>query len=273
MLIVGGLTALSLLAAVLNLSLTLADLWVLPLTFLGTFLGGLILVFTVVLIMAALVKMDGPFEEDDKFYRFVAEQAIDAVVFLMRIRVTTSGLEKTPKEGRFLLVCNHRNDVDPAVLLKYFKKHDMVFISKRENDIKPVIGPFLRKIMCQPINRENDREALKTILKCIQLIKEDRHSVCVFPEGYIYDDLKLHRFRHGVFKIAQKANVPIVVCTLRGTPEVLGNMKKLKPSRVELRLLEVISAEDVKASSTVDLGNRIYEMMAADLGPELVAEE
>ena len=149
----------------------------------------------------------------------------------------------------------------------------MVFISKRENDEKFIIGPFLRKIMCQPINRENDREALKTILKCIQLIKEDRHSVCVFPEGYIYDDLKLHRFRNGVFKIAQKANVPIVVCTLRGTPEVLQNMKKLKPSRVELRLLEVISAEEVKASSTVDLGNRVYEMMAADLGPELVAEE
>ena len=273
MLLIGFLTAISALAAVFNLSLTLADLWVLPLTFLGTFLVGIVVVLLVVWAMAAAVKMDGPFEEDDKFYRFVAEQAIDAVVFLMRIRVTVSGLEKTPQNGRFLLVCNHRNDVDPAVLLKCFRKHDMVFISKWENDEKFIIGPFLRKIMCQPINRENDREALKTILKCIQLIKEDRHSVCVFPEGYIYDDLKLHRFRNGVFKIAQKANVPIVVCTLRGTPEVLQNMKKLKPSHVELRLLEVISAKEVKASSTVDLGNRIYEKMAADLGPELVAEE
>lgn len=273
MLLIGFLTVLSALAAVFNLSLTLADLWVLPLTFLGTFLGGVVAVFILVLIMAFTVDMKGPFEKDDKFYRFVLEQVVDAVMFLMRVRVTTSGLEKTPGEGRFLLVCNHRNDVDPVVLLSYFKKHDLAFISKRENDVKPVIGPFLRKIMCQPINRENDREALKTILKCIQLIKEDRHSVAVFPEGYVYDDLKLHRFRNGVFKIAQKAGVPIVVCTLRGTPEVFGNMRKLKPSHLELRLLDVISAEDVKAHSTVDLGNRIYEMMAADLGPELVAEE
>ena len=278
MLFVGGLTAL---AAAVSAAVCVSGgcfaglswLWVLPLTFFGTFLAGLVLFFLMVLVMAAAVKMDGPFEEDNKFYRFVAEQVIDAVIFLMRIRISTSGMEKLPKEGRFLLVSNHRDDVDPAVLLHLCKKKDLVFISKRENDAKPVIGPFLRKIMCQPINRENDREALKTILKCIQLIKEDRHSVAVFPEGYIYDDLKLHRFRHGVFKIAQKADVPIVVCTLRDTPEVLPRMKKLKSSRVEVRLLEVISAEAVKASSTVDLGDRIYEMMAADLGPDLVAQE
>lgn len=273
MLLIGFLTVISALEAITNLSLTLADLWVLPLTFLGTFLGGLVAVFILVLIMAYTVNMEGPFDKDDKFYRFVTEQIIDAVIFLMRVRVTTSGLEKTPREGRFLLVCNHRDDVDPALLLTFFKKHELAFISKRENDQKPVIGPFIRKIMGQPINRENDREALKTILRCIQLLKDDAHSVAVFPEGYVYDDLKLHRFRNGVFKIAQKANVPIVVCTLRGTPEVLKNMKKLKPSRVELRLLTVISAEEVKASSTVDLGNRIYEMMAADLGPDLVAQE
>lgn len=273
MLILGALTVLSALAAVFNLSLTLADLWVLPLTFLGTFLGGLAAVFLLILVMAYTVDMEGPFDKDDKFYRFVTEQIIETVMFLMRVRVTASGLERTPRDGRFLLVCNHRNDVDPAVLLRYFKKHDLAFISKRENDRKPVIGPFIRKIMGQPINRENDREALKTILKCIQLLKDDAHSVAVFPEGYVYDDLKLHRFRNGVFKIAQKANVPIVVCTLRGTPEVLPNMKRLKGSYVELRLLTVISAEEVKASSTVDLGSRIYEMMAADLGPDLVAQE
>ena len=273
MLFVGGITLLGVILAVLGCTLGGWAIWTAPIVFAGGFVLGLVIVLAMVFIMAAAVDMQGPFEKDDKFYRFVTEQAIDAVIFLMRIRVTTSGLEQTPKEGRFLLVCNHRNDVDPAVLLAYFKKHDLAFISKRENDVKPVIGPFLRKIMCQPINRENDREALKTILRCIQLIKDDAHSVAVFPEGYIFDDLKLHRFRPGVFKIAQKTGVPIVVCTLRGTPEVLKNMKKLRPSHVELRLLSVVSAEEVKAASTVELGNRIYEMMAADLGPDLVAQE
>ena len=186
------------------------------------------------------------------------------------MKVVTSGLEKTPKDGRFLLVCNHINDIDPAVLLKYFKKSQLAFISKQENRDRFIIGPVMYKILCQPINRENDREALKTILRCIQLIKEDKASVAVFPEGYTSMDGLLHPFRSGVFKIAQKANVPIVVCTLRDTQYVLKRAMKLKPSRVELRLLDVIPAEDLKGRTAVDIGEQVHKMMADDLGPDLV---
>ena len=62
--------------------------------------------------------------------------------------------------------------------------------------------------MCQLINRENDREALKTILKCIQMIREDQVSVAVFPEGYTSRDGKLHHFRSGVFKSPPRPRCP-----------------------------------------------------------------
>ena len=137
----------------------------------------------------------------------------------------------------------------------------------------PFVGKLMHKMLCQLINRENDREALKTILKCIQLLKEDKASIAAFPEGYIHDDRKLHHFRHGVFKIAMKTRVPIAVCTLRGTHEVLPLAKKLKPSHVEVRLLAVIGPEEYEGLTTVELSERIYEMMAADLAPDLVSEE
>ena len=134
-----------------------------------------------------------------------------------------------------------------------------------------VIGPMMHKLQCQLINRENDREALKTILKCIQILKEDKASVSVFPEGGILsEDGKLHHFRPGVFKIAQRTKVPIAVCTLRNTTTVFSNMAHLKPSDVELRLLTVIQPEEYEGITTVELANRIYGMMAEDLGPELV---
>ena len=131
----------------------------------------------------------------------------------------------------------------------------------------------MHKIQCQLINRENDREALKTILKCIQILKEDKASIGVFPEGGILsEDGKLHRFRPGVFKIAQKANVPIVVCTLKNTLNVIPNLLKLKPSRVEMNVLAVIPPEEIKGITTVDIADRCYRMMAEDLGPDLIAE-
>ena len=88
----------------------------------------------------------------------------------------------------------------------------------------------------------------------------------MFPEGYTSRDGKLHTFRSGVFKIAQKANVPIVVCTIQNSQYVFRNAKHLKPTDVYLHLLTVIPAEEVQSSNTVELAERIHDMMAADLG-------
>ena len=103
--------------------------------------------------------------------------------------------------------------------------------------------------------------------------EEDKASIAVFPEGYIHGDNLLHPFRSGVFKIAQKANVPIVVCTMQNTQKVKKNMPHLKPTDVHLHLVGILSPEDCQSMTTVDIGNRVHQMMAEDLGPDLVLQE
>ena len=253
---------------------TFAWLWMLPVSFLGFLLGLLLVDFLILLYMCRRVDQNVPQEADNKFYRFVADIVIESALPVLRIHVKKSGLEKVPAEGRFMLVCNHCNNSDPIILLNCLRKSQLAFISKKENSTMFVIGPMMHKLQCQLINRENDREALKTILKCIQIIKEDKASIAVFPEGGILsEDGKLHHFRPGVFKIAQKANVPIVVCTLKNTKDVVRNLKKFKPSYVEMKVLDVIPAEQLKGVTTVDVAHRCYELMAEDLGPELIAED
>ena len=128
------------------------------------------------------------------------------------------------------------------------------------------------KIQCQLLDRENDRAALKTILRCISILKEDKANIAVFPEGGIIKDGKLlHRFRPGVFKIAQKAGVPIVVCTLNGTQNMVENVKHFRQTRIDFHLLQVIPAEELRGVTTVDIAQRVHAIMAADLGPENVA--
>ncbi len=253
---------------------TLTWLWLLPVSTLGFFLLLAALLFAFVLYLCKRVDQSVPQEDDSKFYRIVANLIVRSALPFLRIRVKHSGTEKVPTDGRFLLVCNHCNDSDPIILLYCLHKSQLAFISKRENSTMFVIGPMMHKILCQLINRENDREALKTILRCIQILKEDKASIAVFPEGGILsEDGKLHHFRPGVFKIAQKANVPIVVCTLKNTKDVVKNIKHLKPSSVEMKVLEVIPAEELKGVTTVDIAHRCYDLMAADLGPELIAED
>lgn len=250
----------------------LSRIWILPVTFLGVLLLQALAVFLYLLYLCKRVDQSVPQEEDDPHYRKVMDLILESVLPVLRIRIKEIGMEKVPQKGRFLLVCNHTNDSDPIILMRSFAKYQLAFISKRENSTMFVIGPMMHKLLCQLINRENDREALKTILKCIQILKEDKASIAVFPEGGIDDDGLLHHFKPGVFKIAQKANVPIVVCTLHNTKNVVHNLLRLKGSRVTLKVLEVIPPEEVKAVTTVEISQRCHELMAADLGPELVCD-
>ena len=251
----------------------LSWLWIAPVSFVGGVLALAILAFLFLWFMCQIVDQSKEQENDSKFYRTMMALYIAAIKTVIRLHIHTEGLEKIPKDGRFLLVCNHTSLADPVILLHCFAKSQLAFISKRENASMFLVGNAMHKIMCQTINRENDREALKTILKCIQLIKDDEVSVAVFPEGYIHPDKKLHPFRSGVFKIAQKTQVPIVVCTLKNTPQVFTNLPKLKRTDVDLHLVDVIQPEQYAGMNTVALGNWVYQMMAEDLGPELVSQD
>ncbi len=251
---------------------SLAWVWAVPVSLVGIFLLLAALAFGFLWLACQLARSDKPQENDSPFYRFLANLYIEALIPLVRVRITTRGLEKTPKEGRFMLVCNHLHEADPAILMHYFKSSQLAFISKQENKDMLIVGKIMPKLMCQLVNRENDREALKTIIKCIQLIKDGKVSIAVFPEGYIRPDRKFHQLRPGVFKIAQKANVPIVVCTVRNTHRIIPNFLKGKSTDVELHLLEVIPAEALKGKTTVEIAEQVHAMMAADLGPDYQPE-
>ena len=275
--LLGGIAVLSAVAAGLICGFfdAFADaLWLLwlPLSFIGSYIVLAALTFFFVWFICAIVDLNKPQEKDSKFYRTVLSSLAKAAMKILLMRVHTRGLENTPKSGRFFLVCNHINDLDPVTLMAYFSQCQLAFITKRENMSMFLVGKFMHKTLCQPINRENDREALKTILKCIDLIKNDMVSIAAFPEGYTSVDGLLHHFRHGIFKIATKTKVPIVVCTLQNTNKPFKNVLKLKSTDVHLHLLKVIQPEEYEGRTAVEIGEYVYNLMAEDLGPDLVLQ-
>jgi len=251
--------------------MSLAWLWMLPVGWLCVFLGILLIVFLMVLIMCAFVDLDKEEKEDNAFYRNVIYLIADAAHTVLQVKVKPVGVEKIPTDGRVLLVCNHLNNGDPVVIFQQVKKRQkLAFIAKREVGDMFVVGKCMHKMLCQRLNRENDREALKTILKCIDIIKEDKASIAVFPEGGIRGGDVLHPFRNGVFKIAQRTQVPIVVCTLWGSQDIFRNGLRLKPSYVDFHVVGVIQPEEYSGMTTVQIGNMVHAMMAEDLGPDKV---
>ena len=251
---------------------TNAWLWVLPLGFVGGFLGCLLVCLLVVVYQARKFDPNKEQEQDDPIVRTIVKLYAPAVFRLLGCKIETIGTEKLPKDGRFLLVSNHLHDLDPGVILSTFPDAQLAFIAKKEVFDMAIIGQMLPRILGQFIDRENDRNALRTILKCISILKEDKASVAVFPEGKITGDDKLHQFRPGVFKMATKAGVPIVVCTLFGTQDITKNIKRLRRTHIRLHLVDMIPAEELKGVTTVDIAHRVHALMAQSLGPENVAD-
>ena len=247
-------------------------MWQLPLFSLGMLVLLLVGAFLYLLLLCHRVDLDKEQEYDDRHYRKVLELYVESALPVLRVNVRTKGMNKVPTDRRFLLVCNHCNNIDPVLLLDKFAGHQVAFISKKENKDMFLVGKVMHKLLCQLIDRENDREALKTSLKCVEILKEDKASIGVFPEGYILPHRKLHAFRPGVFKIAQKAKVPIVVCTLKDTANAIVNLLHYRPSYIELSVLQVIEPEEYAGKKTVQIADEIYRMMAQDLGPDRVAE-
>lgn len=268
--ILKGIGIIAVVAAVLK---TIGNsIWMLPLYFVEYYAVFFLVAVAFLIVICALVDMDKPREKESKFYRTVMYPYVEFLMNLFLVKLTARGLEKTPKEGRFLLVCNHQQMADPGILLHCFKKSQLTFISKQENRKLPIINKFMHMIRCQMLDRDNDRQALKVIINCINMIKADEVSIGVFPEGYTSKDGKVHHFRSGAFKIAQKAGVPIVVCTINGTGPLFRNLLRLKRTPVELHLVDVIPAEELKGKHTTEIADRVYEMMIADLGEDFRAE-
>ena len=188
----------------------------------------------------------------------------DICCFYCGVRTHVSGTEKLPADGRFLLVANHRSLFDPLALFHALRPYNLAFISKPSNMRLPVLGRLAAGACFLPIDRENDREALKSILCAADYLKRDLCSICIYPEGTRSKTRELLPFHHGSFKIAQRAHVPLVIASVSGTDLVKKNVLR-RPTDVYIDVLECIPADEVRAQTTAALSDHAREAIGAAL--------
>lgn len=227
---------------------------------LGTVLGLAALYIIILTVSALLVDRRREYDKDSRYYRFLLNSATAAAVWLLGIHVSAKGLEKLPEDGRFLLVGNHRSNFDPILTWHVMKKRQLAFISKPENFKIPIFGRIIQRCCFMPIDRENPRNAVKTIDRAAGLLRADEVSVAVYPEGTRSKTCVLLPFHNGAFKIAKKAGVPIAVAAIQGTESIHKNCFRRR-SRVRLAIADVIPAEVVKENRTDVIGERVRKVL------------
>ncbi len=242
-------------------------LWLVPLLFVAFFAAALLLYVIFLLCVCLCVRRKDFPQSRSRFIHFITVYTMGLLVKLARGRVTVEGEEKLPKDGRWLLVGNHISDFDPLTTVWALRRHELAFIAKPSIFKIPVAGPLIFRDFYLPIDRENNREALKTILKAAEYMRGDLSSIGIYPEGTRSHDGRLLPFKNGALKIAQRAKAPVVVTVIEGSDSIARRFP-FRSTRVTLSILEVISAEEVAAASTTELGDRIRALMLEKLGQQ-----
>ncbi len=239
--------------------------WLTPALMVLFFLGFLIIQFGIFVLMILFTDTKKEVPNSSKFFRFLVKNCLSIIIFLARVKINHSGEEKLPTEGRMLVVCNHQHDFDPIIMFSVFPDAELAFIGKKEiyTEMR-FISKAMHRLQSLPIDRENDREAAKTIIKAIRTITDDRASIALFPEGYVSKTCEILPFRNGSLKVAIKAKVPVVVCVINNTQEIPKKMFR-KKSEVEFHLVDVITPEQYEGMNTQELGEIIHSKMSKKL--------
>lgn len=238
--------------------------WLVPVLLVAFALGFFLLQVLTVIVMIYTTNLGKP-PKGTKLFRFLIKTGLPIVLKVAGVKIETEGLEKTPENTKMLVVCNHQHDFDPVIIYNSFPDAHLSFIGKKEIfSTMPFAARAMHLLECLYIDRENDREAAKTIINAIKVLKEDKASIGLFPEGYVSKSCELLPLRNGSLKIALKSKVPVAVCVVNGTRNMAHSLFRRR-STVQFRLLDIIMPEQYEGMNTAELGEIIHGKMQTAL--------
>lgn len=149
----------------------------------------------------------------------IVNWALRNVIRICGTKVIAKGEENIPKDTAVLYIGNHRSLLD--IVFTYVRvPRPTGYVAKKELAKAPLLNVWMKHLYCLFLDRKDVKAGMKTILTAVEYAKSGI-SICIFPEGTRNKQNDgLLPFHAGSFKIAEKANVPIVPMTLVNTAAI-----------------------------------------------------
>ena len=192
---------------------------------------------------------------DEVRWRFISWLANWAVPLLTFSRTEMEGLEKLSEENleTGVIYGNHHSIFDIFALLKTVKRQH-AYVAKVEVGNIFLLSRGMRLIRCEFLDRNNPREAVKTISSAAKTVKEGILMV-IFPEGTRVINAPIGTFKAGSFKVALKAKASIVPMTIYNS-QLVGK-RWPRPTKIKIKIHDPISYEDYKDMGTSEIAEMV----------------
>ena len=192
----------------------------------------------------------------------MVQWALRVILFICGTKLTVIGEENVPKDEPVLYIGNHKSYFD--IIITYARCPRLTgYVAKNNMEKVPLLSAWMKRLHCLFINREDVKEALKTILTGIDNIKNGI-SMCIFPEGTRNktDELMLP-FKEGSFKMAEKTGCAIIPMAINNSAEILENhFPKVKRTHVVLEYGKPIYPNELDKETKRRLGAHCREIIA-----------
>ena len=201
------------------------------------------------------------------FMQRIVQFSLWVVWHVSGIKLTTIGLENIPDDQPVLFVGNHLSYFDIVIAFSQMKNRT-IFIGKASLEKVPFLSWNMKFLRCLFIDRTNMRQGVKTIMEAADMTKEGI-SVFIYPEGMRNtngDELKLHPFHDGSFKVAQRGPCPIIPVAISNTANIFENhIPWIKATRVVIEYGKPVSWDDLDKDTRKHIGAHyqqiIHEML------------
>ncbi len=141
-----------------------------------------------------------------------------------------------------ILVCNHTSHLDGPVLNTVLYPRRIHSLAAKDRFEQWGFGWFLRHTYCIPIERR--KPDMQWIRDAVGVLKKDRESVAIYPEGRHGKHRRMLPFHAGAVILALTADAPVVPVYIDGPQKLFHRTKVVigAPQRIA-RPEDGISAE------------------------------
>ena len=173
-------------------------------------------------------------------------------------RYRAYGRENLPREGAFVLACNHQSFLDPVFCGVAVKRH--VTYMARDTLFKNwFFGPLISSVNAIPISRDKPEIAVMRLV--IDRLKEGA-AVCLFPEGTRTEDGRIAAFKPGFGLLCRRSKAAVVPVLIDGAYECWPRHRKLfRPGSIVVQFGKPLQPAQIAAMTNEQLADTITQTL------------
>ena len=179
---------------------------------------------------------------------------------LAQIDMEVEGYENVPTNQTFVAFANHKSMLDITIMYLAINR-PISAVAKSTLSKVPVLRKLVKNYKGVYVDRENDREAVKSILEAIKNV-EDGLNYFIFPEGGIKsrETEKMVDIKPGAYKLATKPQALILPITINGSSKLTTNAFK-KRTKIKVIIHKPITPEQYNEYNTQEIGEKMMEII------------